>query len=368
MTELLTATAPVFKVDGQVRGEFARDVSRLEIEEATDGLKSLTLRLIAQAQKGSEPDEQLIYLDGSLIDFGKAIEVSIGPGDAARIVFNGLVSGIEAQFPASGDLPHVVVYAEDKLMSLRMTRRLKTWEQMSDADIAAAIAAEHGLQSDVSAPGPTYDVVQQWNQSDLAFLRERARLIQAEVWFEDEQLKFKSRSQRSGTEITLIQGGDKPDTAGCGLLDVQLRADLAHQRTTVRTSGYDASARDKIDEEAGADAIDAEISGGRTGPQVLQQPFGERVSYRVRENPLVAEEASAWARAEMLRRCRSFVTAVGTTNGTPDMVVGSRLTLSGVGAPFNGDGYCAVRVCHTYDLKSGHRTHFEAQRATINAS
>ena len=34
--------------------------------------------------------------------------------------------------------------------------------------------------------------------------------------------------------------------------------------------------------------------------------------------------------------------------------------------PTCGDGYCALRVCHRYDLNSGHRTHFEAQRATIN--
>jgi Bacteriophage probable baseplate hub protein len=366
MTELFLATAPVFKVDGVVRGELARDVSRLEIEEATDGLKTLTLRLITPGPQEGQADEQLLYLDGSVIDFGKTIEVSIGPGDAARIVFTGLVSGIEADFPPAGDHPHIVVYAEDKLMSLRMTRRLKTWEQMSDADIAGAIASEHGLQSDATAAGPTYDVVQQWNQSDLAFLRERARLIQAEVWFEDEQLKFKSRSERSGTAITLIQGGDKLETVGCGLLDVRLRADLADQRTKVKTSGYDARTRDLIDEEAGSEAIQSEISAGRTGPEILQQAFGERVSYRVRESPLVGGEANAWARAEMLRRCRGFVTAVGTTNGTPDMVVGSRLTLSGVGAPFSGDGYYAVRVCHTYDLKSGHRTHFEAQRATIN--
>lgn len=357
MTNLYAATAPVFKVDGQVRGEFARDVSRLEIEEATDGLRSLTLRLIAQGPQGNASEEQQLYLDGRLIDFGKALEVSIGPGDAARIVFTGAVSGIEASF-AEGSEPHVVVYAEDKLMALRMTRRLKTWENVSDADIASAIASEHGLAADASATGPTYKVVQQWNQSDLAFLRERARLIQAEIWFEDDSLKFKSRSQRSATAITLVQGRD--------LIDVQLRADLAHQRTKVKASGYDAGARDGIDEEAGADAIQAEIAGGRTGPAVLQQAFGERVSYRVRENPLAAEEASAWAKAEMLRRCRGFVTVVGTTNGTPDMVVGSRITLDRVGTPFNGDGYCTVRVCHTYDLNQGHRTHFEAQRATIN--
>jgi phage protein D len=357
MTDLFVATAPVFKVDGQTRGELARDVSLLQIEEATDGLRTLTLRLIAQGPRGNAPEEQQLYLDGQILDFGKTIEVSIGATDDARIVFSGLISGIEAIF-AEGAEPHVVVYAEDKLMQLRMTRRMKTWENMSDADIAAAIASQNGLSADTAADGPTYKVVQQWNQSDLAFLRERARLIQAEVWVEVDKLCFKSRGNRSATSITLVQGRD--------LIDVQLRADLAHQRTKVKASGFDASARDQIDEEAGADAIQAEISGGRTGPAILQQAFGERVSYRVRENPLVSGEANAWARAEMLRRCRSFVTVVGTTNGTPDMMVGSKLNLDRVGAPFNGDGYYTVRVCHTYDLNSGHRTHFEAQRATIN--
>ena len=41
----------------------------------------------------------------------------------------------------------------------------------------------------------------------------------------------------------------------------------------------------------------------------------------------------------MLRRGRSFVTAVGTTRGSPDMVVGSNLSLQSVGAPFDGTGY-----------------------------
>jgi len=200
--------------------------------------------------------------------------------------------------------------------------------------------------------------VQQWNQSDLAFLRERARLIQAEVWFADNTLCFKSRQNRSAPALSLVQGNH--------LLDVQIRADLAHQRTSVKTSGYDASSRDAIDEEAGAGAIQAEISGGRTGPSVLQQAFGERVSYRVRETPIASSEATAWAKAEMLRRSRGFVTAVGTTDGTPDMVVGSTQSLDRVGPPFNGGGYYVVRVSHVYDLTTGYRTVFEAQRATVN--
>jgi phage protein D len=134
----------------------------------------------------------------------------------------------------------------------------------------------------------------------------------------------------------------------------------------VKVSGYDAAERDAIDEEAGSDAIQAEVSGGLSGPAVLQRAFGERVSHRVRDVPLSDDEAGQWARAEMLRRSRGFVTAVGTTNGTPDMVVGSRLSLERVGGPFNGGGYYVASVTHAYDRRNGFRTHFLAERATVN--
>ena len=290
-----------------------------------------------------------------IVDFGKEIEVSIGPqGDASRTVFKGTISAIEAIF-REGLEPHVAVFAEDKLMNLRMTRRMKTWENVTDADIANQIASANGLTADTAAPGPTYKVVQQWNQSDLAFLRERARLIQAEVWFDDDKLCFKTRGSRSAPSMTLVQGAR--------LISVQVRADLAHQRTKVKTSGYDATAREAIDEEAGADAIQAEISGGRTGPAVLQQAFGERVSYRVRENPIAAGQATAWAKAEMLRRCRGFVTAVGTTDGSPDLAVGSVVNLDRVGTPFNGDGYYVTRVSHTPTISTQRLPHALRGRA-----
>ena len=357
MTEFFAATAPVFKVDGDLKSDLARDVNFLRVEEATDGMKTLELNLVAEGPRSNEREEGQLYLDGQTIDFGKSIEVSIGAADTARIIFTGAISAIEASY-VNGVVPFVSVFAEDALMALRMTRRMKTYENMSDADIAQSIAQQHGITADTNADGPTYKVVQQWNQSDLAFLRERARLIQAEVWFSDDTLHFATRGNRTATTLPLVLGND--------LLEAQIRADLAHQRTSIRVSGYDASQRDSISEEAADDVIQAEVSGGRTGIAVLQQAFGERKSYRVRNDPLVAEEASAWAKAEMLRRARGFVTLSGMTNGTADMVVGSRVSLDGVGTPFTGDGYYVTRVVHTYDLVDGFRTHFEAERATVN--
>jgi phage protein D len=353
--ELLVSSAPVFQVAGEVKGELARDLIRLEVEETTAGLKTLSARLVAHGPRAGEANQDLLYLDGTL-DFGKALDVSIGPTGGARSIFQGLISGLEISY-REGAPPELTVFAEDRLMDLRMTRRSKTYERMTDADIAAAIASDHGLSAQVDADGPTYDVVQQWNTSDLAFLRERARLLQAEIWLLEDALYFQTRDKRAGTEMTLVQGNH--------IIEIQARADLAHQRTKVKVSGYDAGARDRLEEEAGDEALGAEAAGGLSGVAVLQRAFGERVSFRVREAPLAGAEAAAWARAEMLRRARGFVTVAAVTRGVPDLVVGSRVTLERVGPPFDGPGYYVTRVCHTYDLIDGHRTRFAAERPTI---
>jgi uncharacterized protein len=353
----LASSAPVFKVDGTVKGELARDLLRIEVEETTEGLKTLCMHLLAIGPVQSGPDERLQYLDGGVVDFGRRLEASIGPPGRERNVFDGAISALEATFE-EGQIPHVSLFAEDQLMALRMTRRMRAYEDLTDAGIAEAVADAHGLSADTAAAGPTYDVVHQFGQSDLAFLRDRARLVQAELWCEHDTLNFKSRANRTGTSLTLVQGNQ--------LIAVRLRADLAHQRSTVRVSGYDAQERATIEEEASGSVVMAEVAGGRTGPDVLTGALGERVSHRVREVPIESGEATAWARAEMLRRARQFVTVVATTSGTPDLVVGSRVTLERVGQPFEGGGYYVTRVRHTWDLSDGHRTHFEAERPTVN--
>ncbi len=354
--EFFFTSSPVFTVDGEDIGELGRDVVYLCVEESVSGLKSLQARFVAIGPVPGSSSESLMYLDGRLVDFGKALRLSIGPPAQQRVIFDGVISAMEASFEEAQE-PEFCLYAEDTLMDLRMTRRMKTYEDMSDADIAADIAGEHGLTPQVEVDGPTYDRIQQFNMSDLAFLRERARLLQAEVWVDGSELHFKTRDRREGAEVTLIRGTD--------LIAAKISADLAHQRSSVRVSGYDANDRQVIDEEAGSEAIAGEVTTGRTGIEVLQSAFGARVSHRVREVPLDAAEAADWAAAELRRRARSFVTVDAVSRGTPDLTIGSRLNLEQVGAPFNGGGYYVTHVKHTYDLTQGHRTHFEAQRPTI---
>lgn len=352
----LATTSPVFTVNGAVAGALGRDCVRLEVEEGVEGLRTMRAQFVGVGKDATGPPKRMLHLDGE-VDFGKSLQVCVGPDEAQRIVFDGVISAIQVVFD-NGAPPLVVVLAEDALMTLRMTRRVRTYRDVTDGDIAEAIAAAHGLQAEVTVDGPRYDVVQQINQSDLAFLRERGRLVQAELWCTGRTLHFSSRPRRPGTSLTLRQGPD--------LFSVQLCADLAHQRSEVVVTGYDAAAQAVIDERAGPESVEAEITGGRTGARLVAQALGSSTTLRVREAALTATEANAWARAEMLRRGRRFVTVTATSRGTPDMVVGSRLRLELVGAPFEGDGYYVTRVRHSFDLTRGLRTVFDAERPTVN--
>ncbi len=356
-TPAYAAAGPVLTVDGNRQPDLARDLVRLEVEESTESLRTLTAHLLANAPRVDSSNDVVEYLDGKVLDFGKKLQVSLGPDGAEKIVFSGVISALEVTF-AEGDAPIVTIYAEDELMRLRLTQRSATYLEVSDADVLRTIASKHGLSAKPDVDGPRYDVLQQFNQSDLAFLRERAKRIQAELWADDGALHLTTRDRRPGTSVTLTRGGD--------LMSVAVRADLSEQCTVVRVSGYDASSRRSIDAEAGASTVDAEISGGRTGPKTLQKVFGQLPGHLIRDVPVAVAEARAFARAEMLGRSRRFVRVRGLTSGTPQLVVGSKVTLARCGKPFDGAGYYVTRVHHTYDLREGMRTHFDAERPTVN--
>jgi len=356
--QAFASAAPVVKVGGQVQGPLARDLLRLEVEEGVGGLRTLTMYVVASAAPGATATTDVAeWLDGKVLDFGKELSVSAGPPGDEREVFTGKVSALEAGFD-EGDVPHVTVLAEDALMTLRMTQRSRTYQDKSDGDMARQIAGDHGLTPDIKVDGPTYKAVQQANESDLAFLRRRLALVAAEVWATGTTLHAATRDQRTGPDVTLTQGSN--------LLSASVRADLAHKASEVRLSGFDAARRESIDQSAPGSTVQSEVNGGRTGPQTLTKALGTLPGRRSRLTPLTDGEATAWAKAEMLRRSRSFVTVRGTTSGTPELTVAARVTLARCGAPFDGAGYYVTRVRHTFDLKQGLRTQFEAERPTVN--
>jgi hypothetical protein len=344
---------PKFFVDGQEQVGLSEGLLSLQIEETSAGLYSCEATFANWGAK--DGTASFIYFDRRVLDFGKKLRVEAGGGVGAGQVFEGKMTAIEGRFLR--ERPHeVLVLAEDRLQDLRMTRRTRTFENVSDADLFQQVASQHGLRADVDVSGPTHKVLAQLNQSDLAFLRERARAVDAELWVGGDTLFVKARGRRNTGDVTL--------TLGRGLLECTVTADLAGQVSAFSVSGWDVAGKEAIAFRATDSALSGELGGDEGGSAILSGKIGDRPQQVVHLVPFTSAEAQALAEAHYRRAARRFVVGNGVAEGDARVRVGAKLTLSGVGPLFEGK-YYVTRSRHLFDTRSGFRTQFVAERPGI---
>jgi phage protein D len=297
-----------------------------------------------------------LYFDRDLLNFGKRLTVSVDGDDALVQVFEGRITGLEGRFPRSRP-PEIRVMAEDRLQELRQTRRTRVFEDATVEDVIRAIASDHGLHPDLDFDGPVFPVLAQVNQSDLAFLRERADDVDAAVWVRGDSLYVRSRARRPAETVTL--------TYGCGLHELRIAADLGHQFSAVAVGGWDVAAKAAVVSEAGPDSLSGETE-GETGSAVLDAALGERRERIAHRLPLSATEGDALANAEYGRRARHFVSGKAVAEGDGRIRVGSSVTFRGTGPLFDG-AYTVASVRHVFDLDRGLLTEFAVERPWIGS-
>ena len=345
---------PSIRLDGQAEPRLSDGLLSLLIEETTAGLYRCEASFGNWGNHGGGVG--FLYFDRAVLDFGKPFAVKAGDGEAAATLFEGRILGIEARFP-QGRSPEIAVLAEDRFQDLRMNRRTRTFEDVSDRDVFEQIASEHSLQAEVDVDGPTHRVLAQVNQSDLAFLRSRARVIDAEVWVEASTLHAQARGRRDAGRLTL--------TYRQGLYEFSALADLAEQRTSLTVSGWDVETKEGIAHEAAEPAIRSELNGFQSGAAVLEAAFGPRTERIVHLTPVNDDEARVAAEAQFRTMARRFVTGRGLAEGDGRLRVGASVELLGVGALFEGR-YTVTEVRHTFDGAEGFRTTFAVERPGIN--
>jgi phage protein D len=337
---------PTIVVGGEKNSSLELGLLSLLIVENTSGLYRCEALFGNWGTNESKTD--FLYFDRNTLDFGKQFQIKLN----ADVIFDGKIMAMEAHFPESRP-PELNVLAEDRFQDLRMTRRTRSFTDVSDKDVINQIANDHGLSPNVSVDGPTYKVLAQVNQSDLAFLRDRARSIDAELWMEGNKLNAKSRSTRNGGTLKL--------DFHAGLREFSALADLAHQRTSVTVGGWNVSSKEALSFEATEDAISSELNGDTSGASILNSAFGKRKEALVHTVPLSSRETQAEAEAYFKMSARRFVTGRGVAETTNDLRVGSYVDLRGLGPLFSGKYYLS-EVRHLFDLRLGLRSEFTAER------
>jgi phage protein D len=349
LTSQLRIAHPTVNIDGRDNGTLEQGLLNLSIAEQTNGLYRCEATFGNWGPRNGAID--FLYFERQTLDFGKTIKIKLG----TDVLFEGRITALEGHF-ADARPPEIAILAEDRFQDLRMTRRTRAFDNVSDSDVFNRIAGDHGLSPSVSVNGPTYRVLAQINQSDLAFLRERARAIDAELWMEGSTLNVKSHANRNSTPIELGFGRN--------LHGFNVLADLAQQRTSVAVNGWDVAGKTGLQYEAVESAVSNELNGDTSGVSILQSFFGARKEALAHAVPLNSSEAQSLAEAYFKLTARRFVVGHGLADTEPKLRVGAQVNIQNVGPLFSGK-YYLTEVRHLFDLAQGLRTEFTAERPGI---
>lgn len=349
------SSRPTIRIDEQDFDRAGQLLIGMSMQEQEGGLSSLQLRfsnIASDPQGGSD----FAFEDETELRLGSSIVVYAGDQTAPQEIFRGLVTGFEADFPAQ-DPPELLVLAEDSLQSARMSRRTRTYENMSISDLIDTIAAHLSLEPVSSGFASDTSTWVQLNESDLAFLRRILRRYDGDLQVVGNELHVSPRSevQRGELELELFSQ----------LQSVKFIADLSDQVTEVSVSGWDSIAGERISATStGANPGPGE---GRNGAQLLAEAMGDRKEHVGHILVSTDEEAQQLADSVFDQRARRFVCAHGIAEGNPALRVGSHVRLTGVSQRFINT-YYVVAACHRFDVQRGYQTHFKAESHSLGQS
>jgi hypothetical protein len=322
--------------------------------------------------------------DGSAFDLDNTLSLNVGYApDGREPLFHGEVTGVQADFPATG-VPTVTLVAHDYLQRLSQGKIARGFSILPDFVIAAIMSAEHlllpmidpvviGLSTATAVLNAVFKGSgrKQKGQSDLEMMKEIADAYDADFWvgdppFEAEGLRgrtmylsrvvFKEYEPR----LTLTWGESlvsfTPRVSKVGqvagvairftmpLIPISFVVVVAwdFDRESLSVSTFPGAGAVRIGNLAG-DVM-----------TIIERPL---------KDPADITNASLLATRVLRNRINNRLTGSGTAIGDPRIRAGAVVTLDGMGPSFSGD-YRVIGAVHTID-GGGYKTDFKVRRELI---
>ncbi len=296
--------------------------------------------------------------DDDRLNIGQQVEIQMGYVDNLRPLIYGDITGLELEYSAE-EVPMLTVRGYDHRHRLMRGQKYRSFVNKKDSEIAAQIAQENHLEAQTVDTEVTLDFVLQPNQTDLAFLQERAWRIGYEVvvdkTIDKTTLLFRPYRNAEEAAITL-----NPDV---DLLEFHPRLGSLSQVDQIEVRGWSPQNKTGIVAQANAQESlkDTTKMGGHTsGPQVAHI-FGPTAGLIVDVPVFNQAEASQIARGQLTAMALAYISGDGLAIGRTDLRAGSVIKVEGMGQRFSGK-YYITGTTHTFSPKRGYRTAFTFRR------
>ncbi|MFC9066895.1 VgrG-related protein [Streptomyces harbinensis] len=304
-------------------------------------------------------DPSRVLLERTGVSVGTPVRLLASAGEgggagAARPLLTGSVTALEIEIDDTGTF--TVVRGLDESYRLLRGRRVASYQNMTLADICAQVARRAGLApGTVEVAGPVLEHVAQPNCTDWEFLRMLAADAGAQVYVADGRLHVVRPAEAGGAPDTSARAAASALVleAGDNLLRCRAGVSAAEQVSAVEVRGWDVRTKQPLVGRAEAGAA-ATLDLGVTAAQV-SEPFGTAEFVVAGASYGTQAQVDQVARALAATLAGSFAELEAVIRGNPEVRAGSAVTLTGVGAPFEGR-YTVTSSRHVFDPLRGYET------------
>ena len=346
------------RLGGKELHEHGSDFLSVQFKDSIKELSGFELVLNNWDDAGEGGNPRFKYSDDEeLVKLGQRVDLEMGYEDEPklRLMMIGEITALDPQFPASGS-PTITVRGLDRIHRMRNRPKTRSWENMTDYEIARDIAQQNQMGFDGDTTAPTHPVVPQNNVDNISFLTERAKRINYEVFCRNDQLLFRKPRETADAELALDWG--------TSLMSFSPSLTLSRQISKVTVRFWDKTQGKLVEKSVDRAKLAAAADGGKNAGQVLEEALGEpKEEVITREGITSEQDAQALAESVLLRSSYAFVTGTAQTVGTPMLRAGSTVELRKLGSKFDGK-YYITESTHKID-NSGYQTTIAVRKVSV---
>lgn len=337
------------KVDGNVLPEHVdQAVLNVVVESSANApdMFAITIR---------DPGREM--LKEAQVKIGSKVQVSVfsDATPAGERLITGEVTALEAELDA--DMTATVVRGLDQSHRLFGGRVTETYKNVTYSDIARKVATRSNLViGTIDSTTTVFPHVSQGNVTDWRFLSGLAREVGFQVGVFDGKFEFRRPTRSTeGPDSGSFESEDPLQLVlGQELLRFRVTVTSAEQVGEVNVRGWDMRQKREI---VGVATGTTESAALGTSPAQLGREFGDRryVGVDVPYEQQAEVDAAAMALADQI--ASGFAEFEGVAKGSPKFRAGKALSMSLLGAPFDGK-YTITTARHVYDRHDGYQVWF----------
>lgn len=287
--------------------------------------------------------------ENSDFDIGKEIKVSLGYTEFEEI-FAGEIVRVDYNF-ARNDISTVELICYDKLFKLSRMKHSRPFVKMKDSDIAKKMAGEAGLQTSIDATTTKHEYIFQNNESNLDFLRRRAKKLGYEVAISEGKMVFKKgrfKDKKKSVELNFFGT----------LIDFKVKIDASKVIEEAVVSSWDYVKKEGVEEKAKA-GDEPKVGSPKTmGPKDVKSKMKNKATTYTLDLPnLTSGDAKEIGKAELTAASMEFLKATGSCEGEPKILTGKVLEIKNLGKKLSGEYY--ITSCEHVYTQESYRTYFQ---------